>query len=65
MIRIQSKKIISVREYTEIYGDSAKAQENDRNREKNKLPYHQKNKTGNIKYHISEIEEWREKYNHR
>ena len=65
MAKIQSKKIISVKEYKEIYGESEKAQENDRNRIKNPLPYHQKKKGGKIKYYVEEVEEWREKYSHR
>ena len=65
MAKIQSKEIISVREYTEKYGDSIKAQANDRNRINNPLPYHQKVEGGKITYYVDEVKEWREKYNHR
>ena len=65
MKKIQVKKIISVKEYTEIYGDSTKAQQNDRGKIKNPLPYNQKVEGGKITYDVNKIEEWREKYNYR
>jgi len=62
MIKIQVKKNISVKEYTDIYGDSDTSQKNDRGLVNNPLPYNQKVKNGKITYNVDEVEEWREKY---
>ena len=59
MEKIQVKNIISVKEYTEKYGDSDTSQKNDRGLIKNPLPYNQKVKNGKITYNVDEVEEWR------
>ncbi|MEN4046591.1 hypothetical protein [Sulfurimonas sp. NWX367] len=58
MIKIQSKKNISVKEFTEIYNVSKTAQQNYRGRHNNPLPYHQKVEGGKIIYNVEEVERW-------
>lgn len=58
--KIQAKKIISAKEFTEIYGDSKKSQENYRGRLNHPLPYRQKVEGGEITYIVDEVEKWLE-----
>lgn len=56
--KIQAKKYISVKEFTEIYGDSKKSQEGLRGRLNDPLPYRQKVEGGKITYVVEEVEKW-------
>ncbi len=58
MIKIQSKKNISVKEFAEIYNVSKTSQQNYRGRLDNPLPYHQKVEGGKIIYNVEEVEKW-------
>jgi len=58
MIKIQSKKNISVKEFAEIYNVSKTSQQNYRGRIHNPLPYHQKVEGGKITYNVEEVEQW-------
>ena len=60
MAKIQSKKYITVKEFSEIYNVSISSQQNYRGRIYDPLPYHQKVFRGNITYIVSEIEKWLE-----
>ena len=60
MAKIQSKKYITVKEFSEIYNVSVSSQQNYRGRLYDPLPYHQKVFRGNITYIVSEIEKWLE-----
>ena len=60
MARIQAKRIISVKEFIEIYGDSKKTQENLRGRLNDPLAYRQKVEGGKISYVVEEVEKWLE-----
>ena len=56
MAKIQSKKYITVKEFSEIYNVSVSSQQNYRGRLYDPLPYHQKVFRANITYTVSEIE---------
>ena len=56
------KKLISTKEFTEIYGISAETQKQLRRRDKHALPYIQIQNTGPIKYKIKVIDKWLENY---
>ena len=58
MAKIQAKKTITVKEFTEIYSFSADWQKNRRSRIKNRLPSQQTISGGKITYDKSEIEIW-------
>ena len=58
--KIQQKKNITVKEYTEIYDMSKGAQETARGRLHDPLPYHQIVPGGKITYNVEEVEKWRE-----
>ena len=58
MKRIQAKKNITVKEFTEIYNISKTSQQNYRSRLYDPLPYHQKVEGGNITYAVEEVEKW-------
>ena len=60
MAKIQSKKFITIKEYTDIYGASKTSQQGYRGRRKNPLPYKQEVEGGRILYSIEEVEKWRE-----
>ena len=60
MAKIQSKKYITIKEYTEIYGASKSAQQGYRGRRQNPLPYKQEVEGGRILYSIEEVEKWRD-----
>ena len=59
MVKIQAKKIISVREFTEIYGDSKTTQQNYRGRMHDPLPYEQKVEGGKVTYIVEKVEQWK------
>ena len=59
MAKIQAKKIISVREFTDIYGDSKTTQQNYRGRMHDPLPYEQKVEGGKITYIVEKVEQWK------
>lgn len=59
MAKIQSKKIISVREFTDIYGDSKTTQQNYRGRMHDPLPYEQKVEGGKVTYIVEKVEQWK------
>ena len=61
--RIQAKKYISVKEFTEIYGFGADWQRNRRSRIHNHLPYMQNTSNGKIMYKIVDVEIWFENNN--
>jgi hypothetical protein len=58
MMKIQSKKNISVKEFAEIYNVSKTSQQNYRGRIHDPLPYHQKVEGGKIVYNVEEVERW-------
>jgi len=58
MSKIQHKKFINVKEFTQLYGFSSDWQKNRRGRLKDHLPYIQNGPRGKIKYNIQEIEIW-------
>lgn len=56
--KIQKKKYINVKEFTEIYGKSSDWQRDRRSRIKNKLPFMQEKLGSNIMYKVEEVEIW-------
>lgn len=58
MKKIQAKKFITVKEFTEIYNISKTSQQNYRGRMHDPLPYHQKVAGGKIVYVVEEVEKW-------
>lgn len=60
MVRIQAKKYITVKEFSEIYNVSISSQQNYRGRLYDPLPYHQKVQRGKITYIVDEVEKWLE-----
>lgn len=60
MEKIQTKKYITVKEFSDIYNISKTAQQNYRGRLNNPLPYHQIVENGNITYIVDEVEKWLE-----
>ena len=60
MAKIQSKKIISVKEFTDRYGVSKTSQQDYRGRLRDPLPHHQKVRGGKITYIVEEVEQWLE-----
>lgn len=58
MQKIQAKKNITVKEFTEIYNVSASSQRDYRYRSNDPLPYHQKVAGGKIVYVVEEVEKW-------
>ena len=58
MRKIQAKKYISVKEFSEIYNISKTSQQNYRSRLYDPLPYHQKVIGGKITYNVEEVEKW-------
>jgi hypothetical protein len=63
MKKLQSKKYINVKEFTEIYGFSSDWQKNRRARIRNRLPFIQTANSGKITYCVEEIEIWFGNYN--
>lgn len=55
---MQSKKIINVKEFKEIYGYSADWQKNRRSRLRDRLPYIQTVDGGKITYNVEDVEMW-------
>jgi hypothetical protein len=60
MTKIQSKKYITVKEFSEIYSISKTSQQNYRGRIHDPLPYHQKVEGGKISYIVEEVKNWLE-----
>lgn len=60
MAKIQAKKYITIKEFTEIYNVSTTSQQSKRGRLDDPLPYHQAVKNGKITYHVEEVEKWLE-----
>lgn len=60
MTKIQSKKYITVKEFSEIYSISKTSQQNYRGRIHDPLPYHQKVVGGKITYIVEEVKNWLE-----
>lgn len=58
MKKIQVKKNITVKEFSEIYNISKTSQQNYRGRLHDPLPYHQKVEGGKIVYVVDEVEKW-------
>ncbi|MEA2050629.1 MAG: hypothetical protein U9O56_07860 [Campylobacterota bacterium] len=56
--KIQAKKYISVKEFTEIYGYSSDWQKNRRLRLNDRLPFIQTVSGGKITYDVNEVEMW-------
>lgn len=63
MKKLQSKKYINVKEFTEIYGYASDWQKNRRGRIRDRLPFHQEKRGGKIIYNVKEIEQWFENNN--
>lgn len=63
MLEIQSKKVITVKEFTKIYGYSSDWQKNRRSRIRDRLPYIQTVDGGKITYNVKDIEIWFENNN--
>lgn len=60
MARLNSKKILTVKDLEEKYNISKSAQQQYRSRLYNSLPYHQKVIGGKITYNLEEVEKWLE-----
>ncbi len=62
MAKLQSKKFITIKEFTELFGASKTSQQDYRGRrkDKNPLPYKQEKKDGRILYDMDEVRKWRE-----
>lgn len=58
MTRLQAKKYITVKEFTEIYGKSADWQRNRRGRIRNRLPFMQEKLGSGIMYKVEDLEVW-------
>jgi len=58
IIKIQAKKYITVKEFSEIYNIQKTSQQNYRARLNDPLPYHQKVEGGKIVYVVEEVEKW-------
>jgi len=56
--KIQAKKLITVKEFTEIYNRGAEWQRNRRGKIHNKLPFRQEKKGGKVLYNVEEVENW-------
>ncbi len=63
MTKLQAKKYITVKEFSEIYGFSADWQKNRRGRIHDHLPFRQTLNKGKITYEVKEIETWFENNN--
>lgn len=63
MKKMQTKKIINVKEFKEIYGFSPEWQKNRRQRIHNSLPYIQTVSGGKITYSVKDVENWFENEN--
>ena len=55
---LQAKKILTVKEFAEIYSISKTSQQNYRARLHDPLPHHQKVEGGKITYVVDEVEKW-------
>lgn len=60
MARLNSKKILTVKDLEERYSISQSTQKQYRSRLYNALPYHQKVQNGKITYNVDEVERWLE-----
>ena len=62
MAKLQSKKFITIKEFTELFGASKTSQQDYRGRKKDKnpLPYKQEKEGGRILYDMDEVRKWRE-----
>lgn len=62
MAKLQSKKFITIKEFTELFGASKTSQQDYRGRrkDKNPLPYKQEKEGGRILYDMDEVRKWRE-----
>ena len=58
MARIQEKKYITVKQFSEIYNISKTAQQGFRGRLRDPLPFRQTVPRGKITYVVKEVEEW-------
>ncbi len=56
--KVQSKEIITVKEFTQKYGYGVDWQKNRRGRKEDILPYNQTIQGGKITYNISEVDKW-------
>ena len=63
MKKLQSKRYINVKEFTEIYGFSSDWQKNRRSRIHYPLPFIQTSHSGKITYEVSVVEMWFENNN--
>lgn len=63
MLEVQAKKIITVKEFTKIYGYSSDWQKNRRSRIRDRLPYIQTVDGGKITYNVKDVELWFENNN--
>ncbi|MGE4517587.1 MAG: hypothetical protein AB7D96_12095 [Arcobacteraceae bacterium] len=63
MKKIQAKKYINVKEFTEIYGYSSDWQKNRRGRVHDHLPFRQDGHNRKITYVVSDVETWFENNN--
>ncbi len=60
MYKIQAKKNITVKEFSDIYNISKTSQRDYRSPLNDPLPYHQKVAGGKIVYVVKEVEQWLE-----
>jgi hypothetical protein len=58
MVKLQSKKIITVKEFTELYSVSKTSQQNYRGRLNDPLPFKQRFTDGKITYEVEKVNEW-------
>lgn len=63
MKELQSKKVITVKEFTKIYGYASDWQKNRRSRIRDRLPYVQTVDGGKITYNVNDVEVWFENNN--
>lgn len=60
LARLNSKKILTVKEFNDKYNIGKTSQQNYRQRLHDPLPYHQKVEGGKITYNVEEVERWLE-----
>jgi len=58
MVKLNNKKYLTVKEFSEKYNISKTSQQNYRGRLYDPLPYHQKVMNGKITYLVEEVEKW-------
>jgi len=58
LAKLNAKKILTVKEFSDKYSIGKTSQQNYRQRLRDPLPYHQKVEGGKITYYVDEVEKW-------